>query len=91
MTLDGTSNQSSHTNGHHSQHAEPYELKSGQQSPLPDGVDGLHEGRDSHFVLEDKPIDEVRPFKVVVIGAGFSGINCAIRSVSSFADWYRRH
>lgn len=29
--------------------------------------------------LDDIPIENFRPFKVIVIGAGFSGINCAIR------------
>ena len=31
------------------------------------------------FKLGDFSIDEDRPMKVVVIGAGFSGINAAIR------------
>ena len=29
--------------------------------------------------LEDVAIENFRPYKVIVIGAGFSGINCAIR------------
>lgn len=29
--------------------------------------------------LRDVPIDGSRPLRVIVIGAGFSGINCAIR------------
>ena len=33
----------------------------------------------SKFVLLDKSVDEPRPFKVVCIGAGFSGIMCGIR------------
>ena len=36
------------------------------------------------FILLDKSIDEPRPLKVVVIGAGFSGIMCGIRCVLLF-------
>ena len=36
----------------------------------------------SRFALrKDKCIDDLRPFKVVVVGAGFSGITTAIRQV----------
>ena len=41
----------------------------------------------SRFMLKkDKCIDDLRPFKVVVIGAGFSGITCAIRFAGSFLE-----
>jgi cation diffusion facilitator CzcD-associated flavoprotein CzcO len=30
-------------------------------------------------ILQDVAIENFRPYKVIVIGAGFSGINCAIR------------
>ena len=33
----------------------------------------------SHINLEDTPIDNFRRLRVIVIGAGFSGINCGIR------------
>lgn len=32
------------------------------------------------FVLKDTPIENHRPLRVVVVGAGFSGILAAIRS-----------
>ena len=33
----------------------------------------------THLNLDDTPIDNFRRLRVIVIGAGFSGINCAIR------------
>lgn len=41
----------------------------------------LHEEnvRTDRTELRDLPIDGSRPLRVIVIGAGFSGINCAIR------------
>lgn len=33
----------------------------------------------SRFKLYDAPIDHSRPLKVIVIGAGYSGIYCGIR------------
>lgn len=45
-----------------------------------DRSDLLHLSPDDNAVnLNDVPIENFRPFKVIVIGAGFSGINCAIR------------
>lgn len=38
-----------------------------------------HSPEDSAVSLDDAPVENFRPFKVIVIGAGFSGINCAIR------------
>jgi succinate dehydrogenase/fumarate reductase flavoprotein subunit len=35
--------------------------------------------KDNGVELDDVPIENFRPFKVIVIGSGFSGINCAIR------------
>ena len=31
------------------------------------------------FVLQDRPVENLRPLKVIVIGAGYSGIYCGIR------------
>lgn len=36
-------------------------------------------GDRSEFTIKDEPIENQRPLKVVVIGAGFSGILAAIR------------
>lgn len=36
-------------------------------------------GQTSEFKVKDVPIENQRPLKVVVIGAGFSGILAAIR------------
>lgn len=33
----------------------------------------------SQFQLRDSPIENFRPLKVIVIGAGYSGIYCGIR------------
>jgi hypothetical protein len=33
----------------------------------------------SRFKLHDAPIENIRPLKVIVIGAGYSGIYCGIR------------
>lgn len=50
---------------------------------LPSNVertDVQHESqRDFKVNIDDVPIENFRPYKVIVIGAGFSGINCAIR------------
>lgn len=40
------------------------------------GVNG-HEPRP--FVLKDTPVENLRPLRVIVVGAGFSGILAAIR------------
>ena len=44
---------------------------------------------DGRFTLGSFSIDEYKPIKVIVIGAGFSGILAGIRCVS--ATWSRRH
>jgi hypothetical protein len=36
-------------------------------------------GERSEFAIKDEPIENQRPLRVVVIGAGFSGILAAIR------------
>ena len=36
-------------------------------------------GVNSGFKLRDSPIENLRPLKVIVIGAGYSGIYCGIR------------
>ncbi|GAB1311413.1 hypothetical protein MFIFM68171_01623 [Madurella fahalii] len=41
------------------------------------GHSNEHDGR--KFVLKDVPVENLRPLKVVVVGAGFSGILAAIR------------
>lgn len=50
----------------------------GQQT---NGVDNSHDGQkeDISFNLGDFSIDEYRPMKVIIIGAGFSGITAGIR------------
>ena len=49
----------------------------------PNGTNSHGAGKsNSHrepFVLGDFPIDEPRPFKVIVVAAGFSGIAAGIR------------
>ncbi|KAM5543782.1 hypothetical protein V8D89_002399 [Ganoderma adspersum] len=45
-------------------------------SPLPPSLNG---GADGRFTLGNFTIDEYKPIKVIVIGAGFSGILAAIR------------
>ena len=56
---------------------------------LPEGTPGLHSNGvpnsvtnrspHSHFKLHDTPVENFRPIKVIVIGAGYSGIYCGIR------------
>lgn len=50
---------------------------------LPESVShsALHEKavKPDQSSLRDIPIDGARPLRVIVIGAGFSGINCGIR------------
>jgi hypothetical protein len=53
---------------------------------LPTDIPGLHTNGTtneacfkSSFRLNDAPVDNPRPLKVVVIGAGYSGIYCGIR------------
>jgi hypothetical protein len=38
-----------------------------------------HHEHTSSFELKDSPVENFRPMKVIVIGAGFSGIYCGIR------------
>jgi hypothetical protein len=43
------------------------------------GVSNLSISSNSSFKLHDTPIENFRPLKVIVIGAGYSGIYCGIR------------
>ena len=38
------------------------------------------------YTLKEEPLENLRPLKVRVIGAGYSGIYAAIRSVSRDAE-----
>lgn len=40
---------------------------------------GYGQNLGNHFTIKDAPIENLRPFRVVVVGAGFSGILAAIR------------
>ncbi|KAH8107384.1 FAD/NAD-binding domain-containing protein [Phellopilus nigrolimitatus] len=51
----------------------------GKPNDLPPGVGGKEAGLPQSFKLSSSCIDDDRPFKVVVIGAGFSGITAGIR------------
>jgi len=52
---------------------------------LPEDIPALHYNGISDavlktpFLLHDAPIENLRPIKVIVIGAGYSGIYCGIR------------
>jgi len=53
---------------------------------LPSDTPGLHTNgitngvsQKSPFRVNDAPVENLRPLKVVVIGAGYSGIYCGIR------------
>lgn len=51
-----------------------------------DGTDGVNEhvygnGAAKKFTLNPEPVENLRPLRVVVVGAGFSGIAAAIRQV----------
>jgi NADH dehydrogenase FAD-containing subunit len=53
---------------------------------LPSDTPGIHTNGitnrapiKSSFKLNDSPVENLRPLKVVVIGAGYSGIYCGIR------------
>ena len=52
-------------------------------SPLAPSFNG---GQDGRFTLGNFAIDEYKPIKVIVIGAGFSGILAAIRCVVRIED-----
>lgn len=43
-----------------------------------DGVNG-HANGESNFKIKDATIENLRPLRVVMVGAGFSGICAAIR------------
>lgn len=47
-----------------------------------DKVNGHLNGA-SGFVLKDATVENLRPLRIVVVGAGFSGIQAAIRCVVS--------
>ncbi|KAK4181198.1 hypothetical protein QBC36DRAFT_296916 [Triangularia setosa] len=43
------------------------------------GVNGTNHHEPSPFTLKDTPVENLRPLRVIVVGAGFSGILAAIR------------
>jgi thioredoxin reductase len=44
------------------------------------GVNGCHNREHAHaFTIKDTFVENLRPFRVIVVGAGFSGILAAIR------------
>ena len=45
---------------------------------MPTG-NGYHENLGKQFTIKDATIENLRPFRVVVVGTGFSGILAAIR------------
>ena len=45
-------------------------------TPVPNGTSTSNA---TDFELHDAPIENLRPLKVIVIGAGYSGIYCGIR------------
>jgi hypothetical protein len=53
--------------------------------PVEYAVDGS-----GSFTLGDFAVDEYRPIKVVVIGAGFSGIIAGIRFVNQIVKFYAK-
>jgi cation diffusion facilitator CzcD-associated flavoprotein CzcO len=54
-------------------------------APQPQTQNGVHVNGDSHaktepvWQLHDEPIENQRPIRVIVIGAGYSGVYCGIR------------
>lgn len=46
---------------------------------LSNGTNGVSIPQSSGFVLRDTPVENLRSMKVIVIGAGYSGIYCGIR------------
>lgn len=56
-----------HSNGHSNGHSNAHS----------NGHSNRHVGAD--FTLKNVPVENLRPLKVVVVGAGFSGILAAIR------------
>lgn len=57
------------------------------REPIPDvanGVNGIngvngHGKETDDFKMHETPVENIRPVKVIVIGAGYSGIYCGIR------------
>lgn len=47
------------------------------------GAEGQTNGTGG-FTLKDATVENLRPLRVVVVGAGYSGICAAIRSVSRY-------
>lgn len=45
----------------------------------PQGANESANGTSPAFTLRDEPVENLRPLRVVVVGAGFSGIVAAIR------------
>jgi NADPH-dependent 2,4-dienoyl-CoA reductase/sulfur reductase-like enzyme len=45
----------------------------------PHGANGSASGTTPAFTLRNEPVENLRPLRVVVVGAGFSGIVAAIR------------
>lgn len=45
----------------------------------PQGPNGSNNGTTPAFTLGKEPVENLRPLRVVVVGAGFSGIVAAIR------------
>ena len=45
----------------------------------PHGANGPANGTTPAFALKNEPVENLRPLRVVVVGAGFSGIVAAIR------------
>lgn len=54
-------------------------MPGGGLSRIPQSAKGDDVQPDGRFTLGDFSIDEYRPIKVIVIGAGFSGILAGIR------------
>ncbi len=58
----------------------PETVKSAEQAQV--NGNGPHtngESKAAPWLLHDTPIENQRPIKVIVIGAGYSGVYCAIR------------
>lgn len=50
-----------------------------QNGSMANGHTPLTNGHDTEFQLRDEVVENFRPVKVIVIGAGYSGIYCGIR------------
>ena len=64
-------------------------MPGGGFSRVPPGADGEGVQDNGRFELGDFSIDEYRPVRVVVIGAGFSGILAGIRCVAQYSSVLR--